>query len=238
MESLSDQAIILETRAHGENAAIVNVLTNHMGKMAGYVHGAKSTSKRSILQPGNLVQVNWQAKSSQNLGIFSFEMERDSATQLMDHSGKLCALQSACSLMTKTLPEREKHPGLFHGSVALLEQLNGEFWIESYIIWELALLKELGFGLDLSRCAGGGDASDLCYVSPKSGIAVSREKGEPYKHNMLALPGFLIGRNDEQGEAILNGLKLTSYFLEHRLFADTSFKNLPEARLRLQEFFV
>lgn len=238
MEAWTDNAIILNIRGHGENGGVVSVFSKDVGRFVGYVHGAKSSSKRAILQPGNLVQANWQARSSENLGLFSFESETDYAAHLMRAPQRLLALQSACALLSQCLPEREKHESLYHGTLALFDNLEGDVWAEMYVLWELAFLKEMGFGVDLTKCAGGGDSSDLSFVSPKSGIGVSSEKGSEYADKMLKLPKFLKGEGEGGKEDVLDGLKLTAYFIEHRLLGDTTFKELPEARQRLQECFV
>lgn len=238
MESWRDTAIILNVRGHGENGGVVTLLTQQYGRYAGFVHGAKSSTKRAVLQPGNLVHAQWQARSSENLGTLSLESEIQHASQVMHDLQKLTAVQSACALMTACLPEREKHEALYHGTLAFFDNLDGDVWAELYVLWELAFLKELGFGIDLKRCAAGGNPDTLEYVSPKSGIGVSAEKAAPYKDKLLKIPSFLQGRPALGNEDILDGLKLTAYFIEHRLLADTSYHQLPDARLRLQECFV
>ena len=160
----------------------------------------------------------------------------------MDDPLKLAALQSACALCDAGLPEREGHPGLFYGLMALIDVLESDVWAQAYVMWEVAFLKELGFSLDLTKCAGGGDADDLAYVSPKTGRAVSRSAGAIYKERLLTLPGFLrpsppltppyAGRSGtSESEDILSGLKMTGYFLEHWAFAHHT-QGMPEARLR------
>lgn len=239
MERWEDQGIVLAARPHGENGAIVSLLTEHQGRHAGYVRGAHSSKSRGVLEAGNLVQAGWQARVSSELGSLSLELTKSTASRFLQDPLKLAALQSACALCDSALPEREGHPGLFYGLSALFEMLEGDVWGASYVIWEIAFLKELGFSLDLKRCAGGGDARDLAYVSPKTGRAVSAEKGEAYKDKLLVLPGFLNAApvSGRGGDAdILLGLHLTGYFLEHWAFAHHT-KGIPEARLRFQARF-
>ena len=148
---------------------------------------------------------------------------------------RLGALISACSLCDASLPEREGHPGFFHGLLALIETLGGEAWGPAYVLWEIAFMRELGFGLELNRCVAGGDSATLAYVSPKSGGAVSEEKAGPYRDKLLPLPDFLKpGGSSIAPEEILCGLRMTGHFLEHWVFSQHT-KGVPEARGVFQE---
>lgn len=237
MESWSDQGIVLHARPHGENGAIVALLTCEHGRHAGYVHGGRSSKKRGMLEPGSLIKAQWQSRVEENSGSYTVEQERGIPPFLMDDPLKLGALLSACNLCDAALPEREGHPGLFHGFQALMTALEEEHWGPVYVMWELAFLKELGFGLELSKCAGGGDAGQLTHISPKSGRAVSAEKAEPYKDRLLELPDFLKPQGGPGApEEVLKGLRMTGYFLEHWAFAHHT-KGVPEARLRFAERF-
>lgn len=236
MENWQDRAIVLSVRPHGENAGVVSVLTRLRGRHAGYVHGARATKMRGVLEPGNAVVVQWSSRLDQDLGRFVVELEKSHAPFVMDDAIKLTALQAACALADKTLPEREPHPGVFDGFLALLESFSSDIWPAAYIFWELALLKELGFGLDLTRCAASGETENLSWVSPRTGCAVSYAAGLPYKERLLKLPGFLTGQGLRDEEEIAQGLKLTGYFLENRVFAQTH-GGVPEARLRLESKF-
>lgn len=234
MVEWNDSGIILSVRPHGETGGVVSILTQNHGRATGYVYGAVSTKTRGVLEIGNIVNVDWKAKAPGQLGTFSLELEKSYAADVMDDPVKLTALQSACAIADKTLPENEKHSGIFDGTRALLASFAGELWGASYIFWEIAILRELGFGLDLSKCVSTGVTEDLIYVSPRSGSAVSAAAGAIYKERMLKLPPFLRGEARFDPEDILDGLKLTGHFLLHRVFA-LSNTNLPEARLRLEE---
>ncbi|MBU6475450.1 MAG: DNA repair protein RecO [Alphaproteobacteria bacterium] len=231
-----DEGIILSVRAHGETGGLVSLLTRGHGRAAGYVYGATSSRMRGVLEPGNLVSARWQAKSPEQLGNFTLELEKSAAADVMDDPLRLTALQSACVLADKTLPERENHPGVFEGTKALMASFATDIWAATYIYWEIGLLRELGFGLDLSKCAATGAVDNLIYVSPKSGCAVSAAAGEIYKERLLSLPAFLRGQGGFESADILDGLKLTGHFLRHRVFA-LSNSDLPESRLRLEEKF-
>lgn len=237
MEQWSDQAIILSVRAHGENGGVVSLLTENHGRHAGYVRGIHSSKMRGLLERGNLVGVEWSARTNDDLGSFRLEQDRHITAGLMGDKLKLSALLSACSLCDRALPEREGHAGLFHGFMALLDNMDMEGWGAAYVMWEMALLRELGFAIDLSRCAGGGDPQTLAYVSPKSGCAVSEAAAAPYKERLLPLPSFLRPeKGDINDEEILTGLKLTGYFLINWVFAQHT-QGIPEDRLRFEERF-
>jgi len=235
MEQWRDQGFVLSVRGHGEGGAVVSLLTENHGRHAGYLHGAQSTKKRAMLEPGSRVQIDWKARVSDALGTVTLEQEAGLPHGILDDPLKLSALLSACSLCDSALPEREGNIGLYRGFETLIEMMSGEVWSAAYVYWEIALLKELGFGLDLTRCAGGGDARTLAYVSPKSGCAVSYEAGQPYKDKLLELPAFLKPNGGPlDDEEIAKGLKMTAYFLEHWAFAHHT-KGVPEARMRFME---
>ena len=234
MENWRDHGIVLSVRPHGEGGAVVSLLTENHGRHAGYVRGISSTKLRGVAEPGNLVSVAWSSRVSDQLGSFVIEPERAITGPLLADPLRLAALLSACSLCDAALPEREGHPGLFHGLLALLDALEGEVWGPSYIIWEVAFMRELGFGLELNKCAGGGDVSTLAYISPKSGRAVSMAQAEPYKDKLLPLPDFLKpGGTATAPDETLLGLQMTGHFLEHWVFAQST-KGVPEPRLRFQ----
>jgi len=232
----TDQGIVLSARKHGETSAIVTLMTKNQGVHSGLVRGGAGKRKRGDLQPGNLVAAHWRGRLAEHLGSFSCELMRAYAATLLDSPDTLSCLSSALALSESALPEREAHPSVYEGLSIVLNSLEGEDWPSVYVKWELGLLGELGFGLDFSCCAATGVTTDLIYVSPKSGRAVSGEAGEPYRKSMLALPGFLL----EQGisgspSEIVNGLILTGFFLERHVFGHLHSKNLPAARQRFSE---
>jgi DNA repair protein RecO (recombination protein O) len=233
MITWQDTGIVLSVRPHGENGGIASLLTRGHGRAAGYVYGATSARARSTLEPGTIVAVQWQARAENQLGTFTLEPEKSYAAAVLDDPHKLVMLQSACALADRTMPEHERHPGVFESLQALMESFNGEYWAAAYVYWEIGLLRELGFGLDLSACTATGAVDNLLYVSPRSGRAVSGEAGEAYKDKLLPLPPFLRGEARFEPEDILNGLKLTGHFLLHRVFSQAN-ADLPEPRLRLE----
>lgn len=229
-----DEAIVLAARRHGESALIVQLLTRGHGRHAGLVRGGQGPKLRMVYQIGNRLAVTWKARLAEHLGGIAGELLRGHAARFMDDPGRLACLAAAAAMAEATLPEREPHPRAYEGLLELLEALDADAgWAASYVAWELALLAELGFGLDLSRCAATGESGDLIYVSPKSGQAVSSRAGEPYRDRLLPLPRFLLpGSNAAPSpQDVLDGLTLADYFLEHRVFAPHRQKT-PAARSR------
>ncbi len=236
MNTWEDDGIVLGARPHGENGLIVTLLTEGQGRAVGYVPGGQSRSKRAFIEPGAQVHAQWQARVLDQMGTFTLEPIAQVAGLIMDDGVKLAALLSACALCDTALPEREAHPALYHGFRALLDQLPTDLWGVSYVAWEIALMKELGFALDLSRCAGGGDPGNLYYMSPKSGVAVSYDMGVIYKAKLLPLPHFLrpVPDLDVLGDIddVVTGLRMTGYFLEHWVYNHHR-SGVPDARAQL-----
>ena len=233
----TDEAIVLSVRPHGETTAIVELFTREHGRHAALIHGGRSRKLRPVLQTGNHVDATWKARLSEQLGHATIELRRSHAAEAMTESARLSALSSMTSLL-RLLPERDPHPSLFEITLFVLGFLDDEtVWPALLVRWELALLDELGFGLDLSQCAAPGANDQLIYVSPRTGRAVSASAGEPYRDKLLALPGFLL-RNGAgahvDATAIKDGFALTGYFLDKRVLEPRG-EALPSARQRLIE---
>jgi DNA repair protein RecO (recombination protein O) len=229
----TDEGVVLAIRRHGESAAIASVFTRGHGRHAGLVRGGFGRRARPLYQQGNVLQVTWRARLAEQLGALSGELTDPLAARLMADPERLAGLASACALLETTLPERDPHPRLYDGLRELLGQLAGARpWLEGYVRFELALLAELGFGLDLSRCAVSGASEDLVYVSPRSGRAVSRGAAGVYADRLLPLPPFLLGLGRSDPAQLAAGLRLTGTFLRRHLF-DASDRAPPEARDRL-----
>jgi DNA repair protein RecO (recombination protein O) len=236
----SDEGIVLSLRPHGESSGILDALTRAHGRHTGLVRGGVSPKRRAMLQPGNRVRLTWRARLSENLGIYVAELAEARAHEMFERRSSLLGLNAFVAVAAAALPEREPHGPAFEGAEAMLAMIaEHEFadWAPLYVHWEMGLLDELGFGLDLSRCAATGTSENLIYVSPKSGRAVSAEPGAPYRGRMLSLPAFLRngGRAESSAQDILDGLKLTAHFLEQSVLLPHG-HGLPEARQRLSEF--
>lgn len=230
-----DDGIVLSSTPHGEDATVVHLLTREHGHHAGLVRGGQSRRAQGTYQPGNLVQASWRARLADHLGQYTCEVVETPIARLMDRPDRLVALSAMAAVAQHALPEREAHPAAFEGTQALLAALEGEHWAEAYVHWEMFLLGELGFALDLSCCAGGGN-DRLAYVSPRTGRAVSLSAGEPYRNKLLALPGFLVGYGGGGTGEVAQGLRLTGFFLGRHIFHPAD-RDLPAARHRLAERF-
>lgn len=230
-----DEGALLSVRGHGESAAIVEVFTAAHGRHAGVVRGGASRRVAPILQPGAQLDVTWRARLDEHIGVFTVEPIRSRAGLMADRLA-LAGLNAVCALLRFSLPEREPHPALYGASVGLLDALGGqEDWPLSYVRWELKLLEDLGYGLDLSSCAATGAREDLAYVSPKSGRAVSREGAGDWADRLLPLPACLLGQGPATAADLMAALTTTGHFLEHRLAPDLGERPLPEARRRFVE---
>jgi len=229
-----DEGVVLSVKSHGETSAIVELFTSEHGRHAGLVRGGASRRMKPVLQPGNTVSATWRARLPDHLGNFTIDLDRARAGILMDDPLSLAGLSGACAVVS-ALPERERHTALYEAFVVLLDTLEeGDIWPAVFVRFELGLLQELGFGLDLTKCAATGKTEDLIYVSPKTGRAVSREAGAPYEKRLYRLPPFLVGGRvtAAEPEDVADGLRLTGHFLERYLFGPFHGR-LPDARYRL-----
>ena len=228
-----DDAFVLTARAHGETGAIVELLTARHGKYAAHVAGGASRKMRPFLQPGAKVIARYRSRVSEQLGSATLEPIGEGPASLFDDPLALAGLASAASIVA-ALPEREPHPGAFHALEALIAALaNPDIWPAVYVRFEAGLLQDLGFELDFSKCTVTGSMDDLIYVSPRTGRAVSRDAGEPYKDRLLILPPFLLSAQGGLSEGdIRAGLDLTGHFLEQHVFGPMN-RPLPPARVWL-----
>jgi DNA repair protein RecO (recombination protein O) len=230
-----DHAIVLAERRHGESGAIVTLLTAEHGRHAGRVRSTQSARTRGVFVPGNLVLASWRARLDEHLGTYTAELVTPFAARVLEDPGRLACLASACALADLALPEREPHPRAFAALGALMEAAPTAGWAASYVRWELGFLAELGFGLDLRRCAVTGTTDDLRYVSPRTGRAVSAAAAEPWRGRLLGLPQFLIDpAATASADDLGAGLALTGHFLVAHLFAPHG-RAEPAARVRLLE---
>jgi DNA repair protein RecO (recombination protein O) len=213
----TDEGIILGTRRHGESSAIVELLTRGHGRHLGLVRGGSSSRMRPMLQPGNSVTVVWRARLDEHLGYYQVEGTRMRAATLLGSGHAVYGVSHLASL-ARLLPERDPHEDIYEMLERTLDDFDdiGEAAVH-LIRFELAMLAELGFGLDLSSCAATGATRELIYVSPKSGGAVSRQAGEPWRDKLLRLPPFLReaddGRNGWSDQDLQDGFELTGRFL-------------------------
>ncbi len=235
MPSWSDEGFVIQARIHGESNAVLGVFTKHHGRHMGLLHGGGSKSKKSLVELGNYVAAEWQARLDEQLGTYQLELQKSYSASLLDDPIKLSALTSLCALLEQALPEREPQEAIYNATAALFEilYLSDELsqWLPLYLQWEMGMLEALGFGLDLSKCAVSGAQCALDYVSPRTGHGVQAAHAGPYKERLLPLPACLGGAAmlDNELEA---GLHLTGHFLQKHIFA-LIHKDLPQSRIRL-----
>lgn len=233
-----DQGILLTMRRHGETAAIIDVFTRAHGRHAGVVRGGASRRIAPILQPGAQLDLLWRARLENHIGAYQVEPIRSRAAAAMSDRLALAGLNAVTALLAFCLPDREPHDALYLRSEQLLDLLGqNDIWPLAYLNWELALLDELGFGLDLRNCAATGSTDDLIYVSPKSGRAVSRDGAGDWANRMLPLPPVLRGVGPAPDTEVAQALGTTGYFIENRLAPALGNKPIPEARARFIQAF-
>jgi DNA repair protein RecO (recombination protein O) len=225
----SDEGIVLGVRRHGESSTIVELMTLEHGRHLGLVRGGISRRMKPYLQPGNSVRASWRARLDQHLGNYTIEGTVLRADRLMASAPASYCMQTLAALL-RLLPERDPHVALYDALCVLADHLDEPPLAAALLVrFELQLLAELGFGLDLEECAATGGEQELVYVSPKSGRAVSREAGEPWKGQLLRLPAFLSGDAEPVAGDVAAGFELTEHFLVRRVFQPRGLP-MPEAR--------
>jgi DNA repair protein RecO (recombination protein O) len=234
-----DEGFILGGRRHGETSLILEVMTRAHGRHLGLVKGGRGKRMSALLQPGNQAEFVWRARLDEHLGLFAVETTRLRAAALMADPAALHALNLIAALLRLT-SERDPHPDLYEAACHLLDHLEERAVVPALIVrFELAILAELGFGLDLGSCAATGATEDLVYVSPKTGRAVSRAPGAPYADRLLALPAFLseAAVGTPEPAAIRDGFALTGHFLTRDLFAPRGLALPQERRAYIEAVF-
>jgi DNA repair protein RecO (recombination protein O) len=215
-----DRGLIIGVRKHGETSVILEVLTQAHGRHMGLVRGGRSGAMRPILQAGNSVDLTWRARLEEHLGAFIVEGGRLRAAHLMQSALGLHGLHHLAGLL-RLVPERDPHPDLWRFAELLADRLHDPALSPVLMLrFELALLAELGFGLDLTECTLTGATEDLVYVSPKSGRAVARVAGEPWRDRLLPLPNFLLVEEDDaDAEQVSDAFRLLEHFLTRDVLA-------------------
>ena len=235
---IESKAIIVAVRPHGEHGAIVRALTHSDGLQAGYVRGGKSRRLRPVLVPGNEVQAEYRARTDEQLPHLSVELSRSRAF-LLGEPLAAAGLEWCCALVATALAEGQPYPNLFSGLDGVLSAIeaapSARGWAAALVRFELRVLGELGFGLDLGQCAVTGRPDHLAFVSPKSGRAVSEDAASAYRDRLLPLPSFLLGGTGTPAwDEISDGLRLTGHFLARDLLIERQ-SDVLAARERLVE---
>ncbi|WP_374634232.1 DNA repair protein RecO [Paracoccus sp. (in: a-proteobacteria)] len=226
----SGEASVMTRRRHGENAVILTVFARDAGLISGLVPGGASARRAAMLQPGNRLSLRWRARLEDQLGTFAAEPAR-ARPGLIGNADALAGVNAVTALIAYALPERDPHPRLSDATETLLDAMDaGGDWTDAYLRWEMQLLDELGFGLDLTSCAVTGTREGLAYVSPRTGRAVSAQAAGEWASRLLPLPASLGGRGNG---GVADALALTGHFLETRLAEFHAGRPLPAARGRL-----
>jgi DNA repair protein RecO (recombination protein O) len=229
-----DEGALIRVRKHGESSAIIEVFTPSRGLTAGIVRGGTSRKIAPTLQPGAQLDVTWKARLEDHLGSFTVEPIRSRTAQVMQDRLALAGLNAVTGLLSFLLPDCEAHVPLYDRTIQLLDLLGqNEVWPLAYLQWEVALLDEMGFGMDLSACAVSGLNDDLFYVSPRTGRAVSRLAAGEWADRLLPLPHVLLGKGDADLTEIVLALRTTGHFLNNHLAKSLGNLPIPEARQRL-----
>lgn len=232
---IESRAIVCAVRAHGEHGAIARALTSAHGLQPGYVRGGRSRRLRPILLPGNVVQAEYRARTDSQLAQLTVELEHSRAP-LLSEPLPAAAIDWACALTAAALPEGQPYPRLYEALDGVLSAVESapaaRGWGAGLVRYELLLLAELGFGLDLGQCAATGATDDLAFVSPRSGRAVSREGAAGYRDRLLPLPSFLLEGGPAAWSEVFEGLRLTGHFLERDILIDRR-SDILAARERL-----
>lgn len=226
-----DEGIVLGVRRHGETSAILEMMTAVHGRHLGLVRGGRSRRMQPVLQPGNRLGVVWRARLDEHLGTFQVEPLELNAARLLTSASAVYGIQTLAAHL-RLLPERDPHQSLYEALGLLIEHLDDPAAAAELVIrFELFLLDELGFGLDLSRCAVSGEHDNLTYVSPKSGRAVSAAAGAPWHDKLLALPAFLTRGPGARGDlpGFEAAFRLTGFFLHRHVYEPRAVRE-PEAR--------
>ena len=231
--------LILNFSKYNEKSYILEIFTEEHGKHKGIIRGLHSKNKRSIIEPGNEVFATWSGRLETHLGNYNVEPIKLWSSHVLQFKDKLSAISSICSLISLTMAERQPNPIIYFSSKKLIEIVASkrEDWIREYVFWEIQLLSEIGYGLDLERCAVTSKSSDLVYVSPSSGRAVTNEGAGDFRNKLLPLPKFMTDfRANYDNDDIYNALNLTEFFFKKRFFLPNNL-NFPQSRNRLKELF-
>ena len=236
-----DKALMLSARPFGEDASIINVLTENYGRHAGMVRGGQSRTMRPVLQAGNAITVSWRARLQEHLGNMTVEMTASNISRVLDNPLRLAGLASMCVLIEACIPEREPARNVFEATNDMIKMICGvtedEVWLAGYIRWEIGLLSLAGFGLQLDYCGVSGESENLAYVSPRTGVAVTAEVAGEHAPKLLPLPGFLGGAKKNLDEDLVDGIRLTGHFFAREIYG-VNHRPIAEPRQRFEDIVV
>lgn len=224
------EGLLIGVRRHGETSLVAEAMVVGRGRHLGLVRGGRSRRLAPVLQPGNSIQLTWRARLEDQLGIFIVELLQPRAAMLIEDRNRLYLSQLICEHL-RLLPERDAHDRLLAMALRLMDSAPDGAELARF---ELALLEDLGFGLDLATCAVSGAGEDLTHVSPKSGRAVSRRAAEPYRDRLLPLPSFITTRGNASPQDIADALRLTGHFLESQAWGPRQMAPSPTREVLIE----
>ncbi len=234
-----DDGIVLSVAQHGESGAVLEVMTRSHGRARGYVRGGNSRKQRPVLQPGNHLALVWRSRLAESLGQFTVDPARSPLGAILSSGGKLKAMACLLSVVATSTAEGEPQTPVYDSLSAILDLIadtqDPVGWAAAVVRLEAALLAHLGYGLDLAVCAATGREDNLVYVSPKTGRAVSRSAGDPWKEKLLPLPAFLTQQTAPSQDQVIDGFALTGYFLERQIWVARR-SGAPDARARFVDY--
>ena len=227
-----DKGILLATRPFGETSLIIDVFTPGHGKSSGVVRGGQSKKLKPILQIGAQIDLTWKARLEEHLGSFQVELIRSRTANVMNDRLLLAGMLSSATLINRFFPTGQVYKEFYKSSENLFDLLQfPDIWTLGYFKWELEFLETLGFGLDLEKCAVTGSTEDLKFISPKSGRAVSNAAAGDWSSKLLPFPIAASGQVNSL-EDVLDGLKVSQFFLEKKVLVAFGMEHLPSARSR------
>ncbi|MFL2775163.1 MAG: DNA repair protein RecO [Paracoccaceae bacterium] len=224
--------ILLAARKHGETSLIIDTFCPGHGRYLGVVKGGASRKFAPILQVGAQLDLTWKARLQDHLGSFKVELVRARTVHAMSDRILAAGLTSVSTILSRVLPERQAYDNFYRTTEDLLDLLNQpNIWPMAYLRWELELLTVLGYGLDLSKCAVSGSTEKLRYVSPRTGRAISEQAAGEWVSKLLHLPSIIL-KGSGNSDSIIDGLKLTGYFLTKKVFNELSVRSPVSERQR------
>lgn len=219
---LEDYGIVLSATKFGDSSLLVKILSKDNGPVKGLVKGQKKNT--TILQCGNMVHFTWTARLSEHLGLIAPTLEKAYPLLCFSEYHKILSISSLCSLIDSLIPDREISPDVFDKFKEYLDEIHSENWLQNYVMLELYILKKTGFGIDFERCSVTGTTDNITYISPKTGSAVSKDVGEPYKSRLFSIPPYFFETSENlrhSMQEVIDGLEITRYFLAKHFFAES-----------------
>ena len=232
----SGTGFVLGFKKYNESSYILDAFTEDHGRHKGLIRGIHSKNLRAVIEPGNEVMLNWSGRLESHLGNYTVEPIKLWSSYILNRKLNLHGINSICSIIISTMAEKQQNAFMYEKSLSLIKDIckNKEDWIKSYIFWEIDLLSDIGYGLDLTECAVTSERENLKFVSPSSGRAVTIEGAGSYKDKLFKLPNFLINRSSEyNNEYLENALSLTEHFFRKRFYEPNNL-NFPKSRNHLK----